>query len=170
MLVSRLGMNRPQWSNLFLFTVPGEYFSSWLRREFSGSLLACLQYKGVLVSRRRSLMWQGGIWYFYMLECNTTERDHLGLLQQDGLGCCPPTWAFSPLNLLLVLEQTQKWLRDHVTEFGGQDVPAFHLAISKNVYIANGPNKTSHLLSLSVRILLLIGNCWISVTWLLRKD
>lgn len=31
---------------------------------WGGSSVACLQYKGVLVSRRRSLMWQGGIWYF----------------------------------------------------------------------------------------------------------
>lgn len=32
MLLSRLRINQPQWSNLFLFTVPEEEFSFWLRR------------------------------------------------------------------------------------------------------------------------------------------
>lgn len=70
---------------------------------------------------------------------------------------------------MVLVQNHSEMAQDHVTEFGGQDMPAFHSTICKNVFIANGANETSRLFLVYVRILLLIGNCWISVTSLLRK-
>lgn len=94
-----------------------------------------------------------------MSSCNS-RMGWVAALQAKHPSLSPPWLSWFCFRRKL----TQNLLRDHDTQFGGEDVPAFHSAISQNVYIVNGPNETSHLLFVYVRILLLIGNGWFSVT------
>jgi len=58
---------------------------------------------------------------------------------------------------------TENSLKDHSTDFRAEDVSALHSGTTENAYSFKGSNKTSNIF-LCVGILLLIGNCWFSVT------